>query len=154
MTPGDVRVVPAQAGTKSPRRVGILGAPRTGRTQLAAELSAHLANPGVTALAIAEIGPEGLAACDSALLMGLDLPSAAGSEAEDARLRTLLLSAGVPFQIIYGHGAQRLHAALRALDLVERQDERSAGRAWTWVCDKCSDPACEHRLFTRLKESR
>jgi hypothetical protein len=22
---------------------------------------------------------------------------------------------------------------------------------WKWVCDKCSDPECEHRLFTGLK---
>jgi hypothetical protein len=22
---------------------------------------------------------------------------------------------------------------------------------WTWNCDKCSDPECEHRLFTALR---
>ena len=27
---------------------------------------------------------------------------------------------------------------------------QAASRAWVWTCDKCSDPECEHRLFTSL----
>ena len=27
----------------------------------------------------------------------------------------------------------------------------AASRRWTWACDKCSDPECEHRLFTALR---
>ena len=61
-----------------------------------------------------------------------------------------------------GQGPQRLDSALQALDaagvlpagIVRRTRESDAAQAWTWVCDKCSDPACEHRLFTRLRESR
>ena len=25
---------------------------------------------------------------------------------------------------------------------------------WAWTCDKCSDPACEHRLFSDLVAGR
>jgi hypothetical protein len=145
MTPEGV--IPAQAGIHASRRIGVLGAPRTGRTRLAHELSGR-------GLAVTELAPEAAASCDAALLMGLDLPSCAGGEAEDARIRALLQSAGVPYQVVYGQGAQRLQSALQALALAERAEDDGSGRAWTWVCDKCSDPACEHRLFTRLKEAR
>ena len=129
------------------KRVGLLGAPGTGRTQLARELSPH---------AQATELPDAAAAsgCDAVLVLGLDLPSAAGGEAEDARIRGALQSAGIPFQVVYGRGAQRLRSALQALGLAPTPDEGNAGRAWNWVCEKCSDPECEHRLFTRLREGR
>ncbi|MBC5782408.1 ATP-binding protein [Ramlibacter sp. USB13] len=135
--------ISAQAGIQ---RVGLFGAPGTGRTRLAQELSAR----GVAAI---ELTPDAASRCDTALVMGLDLPSSTGHEAEDARIRAQLQAAGVVFQVVYGQGAQRLQSALLALGLGERS-ERDEGRAWNWVCEKCSDPACEHRLFTRLKEGR
>jgi hypothetical protein len=150
-------VMPVQAGIHSPKRVAILGAPGTGKTQLARELSEHL-RPSACDLLV--LDGEGLPG-DATLVMGLDLPSASGGEAADARLRTRLQSAGVAFQVVYGVGAQRLRAALVALTaagvlppgLVRRHEEGGAA-GWIGACEKCSDPACEHRLFTRLRQER
>lgn len=101
---------------------------------------------------------------DLNLLMGLDLPwvadglfrdSPAVRAATDAVLRRLLQSAGVPFQSIYGHGPERTRQALRAigrlldLDLAPADPEWAAGRR-AWTCEACSDPDCEHKLFSSL----
>ena len=98
------------------------------------------------------------------LLMGLDLPwvadglfrdSPAMREATDAALRRELQAAGIGFQTVYGHGEARLQQALRAIGpllgkaLVPQDPSLSEGRV-AWNCEKCSDPACEHRLFTAL----
>lgn len=98
------------------------------------------------------------------LLMGLDLPwqpdglfreSVAVRDAIDNRLRDELQAARIPFQTIYGTGPARLHQALRCIGsrlgrpLVPSDPDWSEGRV-PWNCEKCSDPACEHRLFTRL----
>ena len=147
-------------------RVALFGAPRTGKTQLARELAAHL--PQLLAPSIEFRIDEGFAAnateCDVALVLGLDLPSASGQEAQDALVREHLRRAGVAYQVVYGPGPQRLRCALLALaaagvlprGAVEREDKEEGGaaKAWSWVCDKCSDPACEHRLFTRLRQER
>lgn len=98
------------------------------------------------------------------LLMGLDLPwvadgffrdSAAVREATDAVLRRELQAAGIPFQTVYGLGEARVVQALRAVaralgrPLVDADPGGVQGRR-LWVCEKCSDPVCEHRLFTAL----
>jgi HTH-type transcriptional regulator, transcriptional repressor of NAD biosynthesis genes len=98
------------------------------------------------------------------LLMGLDLPwvpdglfrdSPSIRDATDAILRRELQAAGLPFQTIYGRGDVRLQQALRAVGsalgrpLADAQPEWGAGR-YVWNCDRCSDPACEHLLFSRL----
>lgn len=105
---------------------------------------------------------------DATLLMGLDLPWKADglfrdsptvrSEA-DALLRRELQSAGLAFQTVYGTHEQRLHNALRALSSlltpllghapVATNAVQTSGRPG-WVCEACSDPDCEHRLFTAL----
>jgi nicotinamide riboside kinase len=108
---------------------------------------------------------------DATLVTGLDLPwvadglqrdPAPAREPVDALVRALLQRAGVAYQVVYGTGAQRLQSALVALastklvpaTIVERAGEDDARGNWSWSCDKCSDPACEHRLFTRLREQR
>ena len=98
------------------------------------------------------------------LLMGLDLPwvadglfrdSPAMREATDAALRRELQAAGIGFQTVYGQGDARLQQALRAIGpllgqpLVPQDPSLSEGRV-AWNCEKCSDPVCEHRLFTAL----
>ena len=50
-------------------------------------------------------------------------------------------------RVVYGRGPERLTNALIAL---KQMQPRVAERTWTWSCDKCSDPECEHRLFTSL----
>lgn len=98
---------------------------------------------------------------DLTLVMGLDLPWVADGvqrdpahprEAVDALLRELLARAGVSYRVVYGTGEDRLRNALAALpDGLALRPAPPAGRArWQWQCDKCSDPECEHRLFTSL----
>jgi HTH-type transcriptional regulator, transcriptional repressor of NAD biosynthesis genes len=101
---------------------------------------------------------------DLTLLMGLDLPwvpdglfrdSEAIRDATDAVVRRELQRAGIPFQTIYGQGAARLDQALRVLGRTLGQDLGAPDADWPqgrrpWNCEKCSDPDCEHRLFTTL----
>jgi nicotinamide riboside kinase len=93
------------------------------------------------------------------LVTGLDLPwQADGIQRDgpdirqrvDLRLREVLQQEGLAFNMVYGQGSQRLAGALAVL-------ERGASTApqtrssWRWLCDKCSDAQCEHRLFSDLK---
>jgi len=101
---------------------------------------------------------------DLTLLMGLDLPwvadglfrdSPAVREATDQVLRRELQRAGIDFQIIYGQGPERLNAALRIIGhrmgkALEPAGPEGPSRTVNWVCERCSDPDCEHRLFSRL----
>lgn len=113
------------------------------------------------------------------LLTGLDMPwQADGIQRDgahvrapvDALLRERLQHGQVAFEVIYGLDEQRLQAAIKALIKAEGTINSIAPRAintparplksfesppenepkaWVWVCDKCSDPDCEHQLFTR-----
>jgi len=104
------------------------------------------------------------AACDLTLLMALDIPwqpdglfrdSPALREATDALLRRELQGGGIAYQTVHGQGDARLRQALRAIGralgrpLVDEDPALTAGRG-TWTCEHCSDPGCEHRLFTGL----
>lgn len=99
------------------------------------------------------------------LLTGLDLPWVADGlqrdgphvrEPVDALIRESLAKAGVSYRLVYGTGGERLRNALRAIG--EAGDGIASGSAlaksWRWTCDKCSDPDCEHRLFTSMLEPR
>ena len=101
---------------------------------------------------------------DMNLVTGLDLPWVADGlqrdgpqvrEPVDALLRAALHSAGVAYKVVYGQGPERLNNALLALGWeapcarVEAQYALNRGRT-AWNCDKCSDAACELRLFTDL----
>lgn len=103
---------------------------------------------------------------DATLVTGLDLPwtpdglqrdAAQPREPVDALVRTLLQRAGVPFRVVYGSGAQRVDNALAALagilppGAVDRAPGGREAGPWIWSCEKCSDPECEHRLFSRLR---
>ena len=105
---------------------------------------------------------------DATLVTGLDLPwvpdglqrdATQPREEVDTLVRSLLQRAGIGYQVVYGQGSQRLQgaiAALRPLGLLPAapQPQADTGKPWAWNCDKCSDPACEHRLFTRLVKQR
>jgi nicotinamide riboside kinase len=93
------------------------------------------------------------------LVTGLDLPwkadgiqrdGAAMRERIDARLRDVLQREGVSFSMVYGQGAQRLAGALAVLEPGASTLPR-ARSSWRWLCDKCSDADCEHRLFSDLQ---
>ena len=177
-TQPEARVIPAQAGIHRTRCIAVLGAPGTGKTRLSQELAAHLAANGLhsdfvvtdamAAMLALAAGGDLLAFArshDATLVTGLDLPGVAADgsrEEEDAWLRTQLRSAGVPFHVVYGQGPQRLQSALQALGasgvlptgITRRAGDSGARGAWTWNCEKCSDPECEHRLFSRLRDAR
>ena len=98
---------------------------------------------------------------DLTLLTGLDVPwvddalhrdAAHSREPVDALVRELLARAGVPYQVVYGTGEDRLRNALAALPprLAPRPAPPPSRSGWQWTCGKCSDPDCEHRLFTSL----
>jgi len=111
---------------------------------------------------------------DATLLMGLDLPwvedgiQRDGShmrEPVDSALRTALALSGTPFKVIYGSDESRLQNALLCLNLahhkssadntavkVAETDKNRSRRLRNWVCERCSDPECEHRLFKALME--
>lgn len=101
---------------------------------------------------------------DMTLVTGLDLPWVADGlqrdgpqvrEPVDALLRAALQTAGVAYKVVYGQGPERLNNALLALGgesattRLEAQYALNRGRT-AWNCEKCSDAACEHRLFTDL----
>jgi HTH-type transcriptional repressor of NAD biosynthesis genes len=102
------------------------------------------------------------------LLMGLDLPWVADGlfrdsptvrSDTDALLRRELQAAGLPFQTIYGQGPRRLQSALRAVGRALGRsllpyDERLRQGPPNWQCEACSDPDCEHRLFSALLARR
>jgi hypothetical protein len=103
--------------------------------------------------------------------MGLDLPcpaeDRAAQEAFDAQLRLALQVAGVTYRVIYGQGDTRVANALNAIKLIAINTYPTGGnevfevgngmrtqRLRAWNCEKCSDPVCEHRLFTSLVDQR
>jgi nicotinamide riboside kinase len=156
-------------------KISILGAAGTGKAALADALARHFrlqACPAATidivnssALTDAVCGelPRGDASLydqaiaeqrryDLTLLTGLDLPWTGDSQLAlqrrqtDARLRAALQQADIAYSVVYGQGEQRMRNALRLIAPVEHP---AALRAW--VCEKCSDPDCELRLFTGLQ---
>ncbi len=150
------------------RSVVILGAPRSGKSWLARALNSTLQASGVQNHWFISESPEPtLLRSPEAitLLMGLDLPGLGPEQDdEDKRLRQALVIAQTPFTVIYGKGVDRLSNALLALDLacetdaawLERKNAQfniNRGRD-VWQCNDCSDPACEHKLFTRLLAQR
>ncbi|QHI97304.1 AAA family ATPase [Xylophilus rhododendri] len=97
------------------------------------------------------------------LLTGLDLPWVAdGLQRDgphvrapiDAMLRAALAEAGIGYRVIYGSGDARLASALQALEPVLPGIARlPPGATAAWTCLNCDDAACEHRLFSRLRDT-
>jgi nicotinamide riboside kinase len=94
---------------------------------------------------------------DLTLLTGLDLPwvadglQRAGPQVRDevdALTRKALADAGVAYRVVYGQGSERVANALAAIDSSFAGQPAAGNRRWQWNCEKCSDPQCEHRLFT------
>lgn len=66
--------------------------------------------------------------------------------------------AGISYRIVYGSGTLRLDNALFAINsaatcggIKNAQAIRSENvTSRPWACEKCSDPDCEHKLFSGL----
>lgn len=110
---------------------------------------------------------------DLTLVTGLDLPWVADGlqrdgphvrEPVDALIRAALARGKIDYQVVYGTSNLRLANALKCIEAVDksRLPETALAAAHasmaetsrqTWqnaVCERCSDPDCEHRLFTSL----
>ncbi len=95
------------------------------------------------------------------LLMGLDLAwQADGLQRDgahtraplDQRLRSALTGAGIVYQVVYGQGPMRLQNAIDSIATCAAfpwARSMKPVKKWAWLCDKCSDPDCEHQLFTQ-----
>ena len=137
-------------------KVAIVGATRTGKTQLTHALSAQLNTQGLVIELVDAAPIESISATDLVLLCGLDLGHITPAQYNiDRLIRQALQQAGFHFQVIYGRGAQRLD---NALFCVARQESRWINQLqrpepptrWSGVCETCGDGRCEHRLFTGL----
>lgn len=110
---------------------------------------------------------------DITLVTGLDLPWVAdglqrdGPQVRgpvDTLVRQALERSGMAYRVVYGQGPRRLNNALLALGLegedAAAQEVREQGQfainqgRSVWQCNDCSDPGCEHTLFTRLVKHR
>lgn len=110
---------------------------------------------------------------DMTLVTGLDLPWVAdGLQRDgphvrapvDALLRQALERGGMSYRVVYGQGPQRVNNALLALGLpgedgqtgqLREQAQFAINQGRTvWQCNDCSDPECEHKLFSGLLAQR
>lgn len=151
-------------------KIAIAGAPLTGKSPLATALGNALQASGRQAVVTVASTPcpADLMGHDLVLLTGLEPTrqvhgavasiTPAAQEAADQAIRAALASAGIAYRVMYGTSAQRLAQALDAVNPPSPQRTIAArnGRksAWTWVCEKCSDPTCEHRLLSDLLARR
>ena len=145
------------------RHIAVLGAPGMGTAPLADALRQALPGHHITEQLYTAQPP------DLALVLGLDLSDKtvlspdehATLERSDTAIRQQLLTMSVPYRVVYGGTAsERLNQALLALGLsptdpasrtAREQAQYQLNRGRTpWSCDTCSDPDCEHRLFTGL----
>ena len=84
----------------------------------------------------------------------------AAGEAQDLRWRGRLAQAGIGFSVLHGNaqaqldGAWHLVQPLLGLKPAQQPSGQLKNKRWTWSCDKCSDPTCEHQLFQDLIRSR
>ncbi len=103
------------------------------------------------------------------LLTALDLPWVADDmrdgpharQPTDTLVRAALTRARLSFAVVHGSGDERLANAWNAINSIAGSEARArAPRArsgpeskpasWSWPCEKCSDPECEHQLFSDL----
>ncbi len=143
--------------------IALLGADGRGKTQLAETLAQRLAQRGIAARLVADPLPEQALDADvleayrgHALIL---LIAPASPTPIDDMLRKALMDANLSFAVVHGEGAQQLANAWNAINAAADPEGREraaqgATAAWSWACDKCSDPACEHRLFSDLVAKR
>lgn len=150
--------------TSSPvLKIALVGVPGSGPSALSAHLRTRL--EPANAYCVMEIPlresetancwtdtVEALACVDLILLMGLAPQHHAQDRATDQGLRTALNRKALPYTLVYGAGPVACDNALQAIRHHQRDTTGLAQPRprWTWPCEKCSDPDCEHRLFVDL----
>ena len=146
--------------TPLPHHIAVLGVPGSGVNELMQALRTALATQ-TGPWRISDGVPTDSGTDCLALLLGLSLTPTQTDVALDHELRQQLHARGLPYRVIYGTDlATRLANALHALGRpasdspsvqtrAQAQFDLNRGRT-PWSCEKCSDPDCEHRLFTGL----
>ncbi|HSV60104.1 MAG TPA: hypothetical protein VLJ19_14515 [Variovorax sp.] len=137
--------------TKPRPVVALLGAAPGARQALAHELIERIAQTGVGA----GFSPEFTFELTAGKLPALTLLIAPDAGPDDPGLRERLARERVPYSVLYGDASARLASAWQLLQPLLKvapapAEQEPSRRAWSWSCDKCSDPACEHRLFQDL----
>lgn len=136
--------------------IAIVGVPGTGVMELLDALPTALLAAGLPrpcALSAAQtLDPQ--RPLELVLLCGL-LQTPADPQAQhiDTQLRQLLDACAQPYAVVYGDNLmQRIHSAVQAI--AHRQQAGfsppTGQTPWQWQCEKCSDAACEHQLFSSL----
>jgi len=142
--------------------IALIGADDSGKTRLAEALAQRLAQRGIAASLVIEpspgrsIDPGTLEVHRDALILFI---AAASPTPIDDMLRKALMDAKLSFAVVHGEGDEQLANAWKAINAAaDADDHRPAApegtAAWSWACEKCSDPACEHRLFSDLVARR
>ncbi|MBT2324465.1 hypothetical protein J7E62_19145 [Variovorax paradoxus] len=143
--------------------IALFGAADSGKTHLAEVLAQRLAQRGIAATLVVEPLPPAsfdAAAIEACRAHALILLIASVSPTPiDDMLRKALMDAKLSFSVVHGEGAEQLANAWNAINAAADPEARQraapqAAGAWSWACDKCSDPACEHRLFSDLVAKR
>lgn len=140
-----------------PSLIALLGAPRSGRHALLHGLQSRLGGLPLRVEVVEDVARLRLPP-PPALVLLLPPKDTAG-EAHDLRYRGELASARLAFSVLHGDAQPRLDGAWRLIQPLLGQspaqtDEGASGGRCTWSCEKCSDPACEHRLFQDLVQGR
>ena len=70
--------------------------------------------------------------------------------------RAMLLAQGLPFQVIHGIGQELVTQCLLAIlpPALQGFARQELPVRWQGVCETCSDPDCEQRLFSGLLQGR
>jgi hypothetical protein len=142
--------------------VALIGADDSANARLAEALAQRLvqrgmvASFGVGALPWRSIDPDMLEAHRGAIILFI---AAASPTPVDDLLRKALMDAKLSFAVVHGEGEEQLANAWNAINAAaDAGDRRPAApegaSAWSWTCEKCSDPTCEHRLFSDLVARR
>ncbi len=76
-----------------------------------------------------------------------------GQQAIHLRLQEVLRANGIAYSMVYGRDVRRLQAALSIVrpHYANASEELQTYRRWMAKCEKCSDAACEHRMFQDLR---
>lgn len=92
---------------------------------------------------------------DLTLLMGLDHGHSSLQALHNA-IRQKLVQFGSDYQVLYCTPEEKIDLVLRLIEHqlqpvgTNRAVRDGSSRPWVWVCDKCSDPACEQQLLSGL----
>jgi len=141
-------------------KIALVGYPGVGLSALPAQLQSALSpsdNYRVVSVGLVHSGPtpdavQALAGMDLVLLNTPDPDASAEHHAAYQALRTRLTQHALPFTLLYGSADARCDNALQAIRFHTRDTAILAQppSRWSWPCEKCSDPECEHRLFSAL----